>query len=197
MTLTEYLAKYPKKYLIFDLDHTLAKLNIDWSTVRREIFDLVATFDEPLSKSVPFVSNAGIELSNKAVKKHGKEAAKKIRSFVEEYEVTHYQNYEPNQELLDFIRNNKQTYVYYMWTSNGIRTIQDFLNKERLSSSFLRIITQNDVSLIKPEAEGFTFLYIPGEPLSSYLMIGDSPSDENAAKNAGIDFFKIDYFTRQ
>ncbi|MFZ2206975.1 MAG: HAD hydrolase-like protein [Microgenomates group bacterium] len=196
MTLAEYLIKHPKKYLIFDLDHTLAKLNIDWSTIRREIFDLVATFDEPLSKSVPFVSNAGIELSNKAVKKHGKEVAKKIRTFVEEYEMTHYQNYESNQELLNFIRNNKQTYVYYMWTSNGIRTIQDFLNKEDFSSFFSKIVTQNDVSLIKPEAEGFTFLYTPGESLSSYLMIGDSPSDENAAKNAGIDFFKEDYFSR-
>jgi len=196
MTLAEYLIKHPKKYLIFDLDHTLAKLNIDWSTIRREIFDLVATFDEPLSKSVPFVSNAGIELSNKAAKKHGKEVAKKIRAFIEEYEMTHYKNYEPNQMLLNFIRNNKQTYVYYMWTSNGIRTIQDFLNKEDFSSFFSNIITQNDVSLIKPEAEGFTFLYTPGESLSSYLMIGDSPSDENAAKNAGIDFFREDYFSR-
>lgn len=196
MTLAEYLIKHPKKYLIFDLDHTLAKLNIDWSTIRREIFDLVATFDEPLSKSVPFVSNAGIELSNKAAKKHGKEVAKKIRAFIEEYEMTHYKNYEPNQVLLNFIRNNKQTYVYYMWTSNGIRTIQDFLNKEDFSSFFSKIVTQNDVSLIKPEAEGFTFLYTPGESLSSYLMIGDSPSDENAAKNAGIDFFKEDYFSR-
>lgn len=196
MTLTEYLAIHPKKHLIFDLDHTLAKLNIDWSTVRREIFDLVATFDEPLSKSVPFVSNAGIELSNRAVKKHGKEVAKKIRTFVEEYEMAHYHDYEPNHELLNFIRNNKQTYIYYMWTSNGIRTIQDFLNKESLSSYFLKIITQNDVSLIKPEAEGFTFLYTPGESLSSYLMIGDSPSDKNAAKNADIDFFEIDYFAR-
>lgn len=197
MTLTEYLAIHPKKYLIFDLDHTLAKLNIDWSTVRREIFDLVATFDEPLSKSVPFVSNAGIELSNRAVKKHGKEVAKKIRTFVEEYEVTHYYDYEPNHELLDFIRNNRQTYVYYMWTSNGTRTIQDFLNKESLSSYFLKIITQNDVSLIKPESEGFTFLYTPGESLSYYMMIGDSLSDKNAAKNAGIDFFEIDYFEHQ
>lgn len=195
MTLTEYLVEYPKKYLIFDLDQTLAKLNIDWSTIRREIFDLVAEFDEPLSKSVPFLPNAGIELSNKAAKKHGKKIAKKIRTFIEEYEMTHYHNYEPNQNLLNFIRNNKQMYVYYMWTSNGTRTIQDFLNKEHFSSFFSKIITQNDVSLIKPEAEGFTLLYTPGESLSSYLMIGDSPSDENAAKNAGIDFFKIDYFS--
>jgi len=197
MSLESYLVKNPKKYLIFDLDHTLAKLNIDWSTIRREIFDFVAAIDEPLSKSVPFIPNAGIELSNKAAKKHGKSFAKKIRTFVEEYEIAHYQNYEPNHELLDFIRNNKQTYIYYMWTSNGTRTIQDFLNKEQLSSFFLRIITQNDVSLIKPEAEGFAFLHTPGEPLSSYVMIGDSLSDKNAAKNAGIDFFEIDYFTRQ
>lgn len=197
MTLTEYLAIHQKKYLIFDLDETLAKLNIDWSTIRREIFDLVATFDEPLSKSVPFVSNAGIELSNKAAQKHGKDTAKKIRTFIENYEIAHYFDYTPNTELIDFVRRNKQTYTYYMWTSNGKRTIQDFLRKESLSPFFSRIVTQNDVSLIKPEAEGFSLLYSQGEPLSSYLMIGDSPSDENAAKNAGIEFFKISHFHRQ
>jgi len=197
MSLTEYLVKHPKKYLIFDLDETLAKLNIDWSTIRREIFDLVASFDEPLSKSVPFVPNAGIELSNKAAKKHGKATAKKLRAFVENYEITHYFDYTPNDELIDFILNNKQTYVYYMWTSNGRQTIQDFLRKESLAHLFSRIVTQNDVSLIKPEAEGFSQIYTVGEPLSSYLMIGDSHSDENAANNAGIEFFKISYFNRQ
>ncbi len=197
MSLAEYLSAHPKKYLIFDLDETLAKLNIDWSTIRRELFDFVATFDEPLSKSVPFVSKAGIELSNKAAKKYGKEVAKKIRAYVENYEVTHYFDYTPNTELIDFIRNNKQTYVYYMWTSNGTQTIQDFLGKESLVPYFSRIVTQNDVCCIKPEAEGFALFHTQGEPLSSYLMIGDSPSDENAAKNAGIEFFKIDYFSRQ
>lgn len=196
MKLEEYLALHPKKYLIFDLDETLARLNIDWSTVRRDIFDFIAAFDEPLTKTVPFISNAGITLSNLAAKKHGKDMAKKIRTFIEEYELSHYKDYTVNLPLLEFIRSNRQMYTYYLWTSNGRRTIQDFLTKESLFL-FSKMVTQNDVSLIKPEIEGFSLLYIPGTSLSEYIMIGDSKSDENAAKNTGIDFFRVDYFTHQ
>lgn len=196
MKLEEYLLLHPKKYLIFDLDQTLVKLNIDWSTFRSNIFAYIATFDEPLTKTVSFDPFAGIELSNKAAKKHGPAIAKKIRMFVEEYELTHYVDYTPNPEIMNFIHKNSQTYTYYMWTGNGRRTIQDFLVKEQLASFFSKIVTQNDVSLIKPEVEGFSLLYTEGEPLSSYLMIGDNFTDEGAAKNAGIDFFQVDYFNR-
>ncbi|MCX6730469.1 MAG: hypothetical protein NTZ55_01350 [Candidatus Roizmanbacteria bacterium] len=58
MSLEEYLSYNLKKYLIFDLDGTLARLHIDWSTMDQEVFDFVRTFDEPLTKTVPFVVDA-------------------------------------------------------------------------------------------------------------------------------------------
>lgn len=196
ISLEAYLQKHPKRYLIFDLDHTLARLEIDWSTYRREIFDTVATFDRPLSEEVPFVSFAGLELANRAIKKHGEFARQKINTFVEEYEITHYHGYTPNKELITFIRSNKNKYTYYIWTSNMKKTCNEFIEKERLSGVFSRIVDRNMTPLLKPEIDGFNLIKNPEVKLNEYLMIGDNFTDQGAAENAHIDFFKVDYFAK-
>ena len=190
MKLEEYLALYPKKHIIFDLDRTLAHLLIDWMAFG-DIFSVVATFDKPLSKeTIPFH-----ELANRAIQKHGEMAQKAICEFNETYELSHYGGYTPNDELLTFIRKNQKTYPFYLWTSNARKTIQDFLQKESFITTFKTIVTREDVYFIKPNGEGFKKIYIPGTELSDYLMVGDSVVDEGGAKDAGIDFFKIDYFS--
>lgn len=196
MSLEHYLSEHPKKYLIFDLDCTLARLHIDWSTIDKEVFDFVKKFDEPLTKTVPFVEDAHDELSNKVGQKYGTEVVSKVRTFIAQYELSHFSGYSPNPELLDFIRHSTQTYIYYMWTNNTSPVAHIFLKNESLSRIFKKVTTQTDVTLTKPEPEGFSHFYEGDEQLSSYLMVGDSLTDEHAAKNAGIDFYKIDYFSR-
>ncbi|MCX6730468.1 MAG: HAD hydrolase-like protein [Candidatus Roizmanbacteria bacterium] len=83
-----------------------------------------------------------------------------------------------------------------MWTCNTTFVAETVLKNELLFPLFEKVVTQTDVALIKPEAEGFYTFYNADEPLSSYLMIGDSLADETAAKTAGIDFYKVDYFSR-
>ncbi|MCX6732141.1 MAG: HAD hydrolase-like protein [Candidatus Roizmanbacteria bacterium] len=169
---------------------------MDWSTVDQEVFDFVRTFDEPLTKTVPFVVDAHDELSNKVGQKYDRGTTMHVRKYIEKYELSHYSGYAPNPELLNFIRKNTHTYTYYMWTCNTTFVAETVLKNERLFPLFEKIVTQTDVVLIKPEPEGFYTFYNTDEPLSSYLMIGDSLADENAAKAAGIDFFRIDYFSR-
>jgi len=192
MKLTEYLVSNPKKYIIFDLDDTLAHLNVDWSTYREEIFGVVAAFDEQLVKETPPFYYAGLELSNRAIQKHGKFAHNAVCRFTEEYELSHYSGYIPNKELLCFVRDNSKKYSFFIWTSNARKTIQDFLSKESLTTAFKTIVTRNDVDMVKPHREGFDRMYIQDTALSEYLLVGDSVMDEGAAKNIGIDFFKID-----
>ncbi|MFH0773022.1 MAG: HAD hydrolase-like protein [bacterium] len=199
MTLEEYLTEHPKKYLIFDLDRTLARLEIDWSTYGRDIFDLVATFDKPLAEQVPFVPFSGLTLTNKAIQKHGVRAKEIIDAFVQRYESTHYSGYTPNIKLLSFIRtHNSGDYLYFIWTSNMKKTCVEFIEKECLQNTFSRIVDRGSVSLLKPEAEGFHLIHQSiDSSLDHYLMIGDAFTDEEAAKNAGIDFLKIDYFSHE
>lgn len=198
MKLEEYLKLHPKKYLIFDLDETLALLHMNWSTITQDIFDLVEAFDVSLVKESLRERFAAIYLTNRAIQKHGKIALDKIHAFVDEYERVNYSGYTPNKELIEFIKSDRNKfYLLSIWTTNTTRIVQDFLLKEELTNRFSKIITHDILTQLKPEKEGFTFIHIPNTPLSDYLLIGDSINDEGAAKNAGIDFFKIDYFARQ
>lgn len=197
MHLEDYLIQHPKKYLIFDLDSTIVLLNIDWSSYRRDLFDLVSTFDKPLTQQVPFVPFAGLELTNRAIKKHGDFAKKKIDTFVEQYETSHYSGYTPNTKLLTFIRTHKKEYVYFIWTSNMKKSFEEFMAQENLNNVFSVIVDRGSTPLLKPEINGFSLMFMQGTSLNEYLMIGDSVFDEGAAINAEIDFFKIDYFSHR
>lgn len=195
MDLTTYLSQHPKKYLIFDLDSTLIKLHIDWTMFRREIWDTVAVFDEPLTKEIPFERWKGIELANKAIARHGERAKKIINAFNESYESRHISGYTVNPSLIDFIKTNTQ-YVYFMWTSSNSGTIEPFLKEYDMKKYFKKIITRNMLNYIKPDPDGFTQIYIKGTDKKDYLMIGDNFTDEQAAAVAGIDFFLVNYFKK-
>lgn len=194
MDLQKYLLKHPKTHLIFDLDETLAKLNIDWSSYRKGIWDTVATFDKPLTEDVPFEPWMSLTLINRAVEKHGETAKKTISSFITTYETSHYHGYTPNIPLLSFIQENKDVYSFFIWTNNSTAVIQDFLVKEHLCNMFKKMVSRDIVSYVKPDPDGFSYIRDPRVPLSQYLFIGDNPrTDQLAAQNAGIDFFLIDH----
>lgn len=197
MKLEEYLSLHPKKYLIFDLDETLARLEIDWSTVHQMLFREIKKIDQSLVSEATTNAREFYNLINTTASKHGTIAKQAINKAIEIYEQKNYSSYTPNSDLLLFIHSHVNTYTFSLWTSNSIYTIQDFLHQEHLKSIFRKIIALEDVLFTKPNPDGFSRIYEQKNLKTDYLMIGDSENDEGAAKNAGIDFFKIDYFTRQ
>lgn len=196
MKLAEYLTNQPKKHIIFDLDSTILEMDIDWSTYRRDTWDVIAGIDKPLTEEVPFAHAMGMVLTNKAIAKHGQKAKKIIDPFVENYEETHYHGYTPNPELLQFLRSHNGTYSFYLWTSNARKTALRPLQSEGITHLFAKIVTRNDVMLLKPSPDGFSLIYDTSVPKSEYLMVGDNTFDKGAAEQAGIDFFLVDYFSR-
>ena len=194
MSLEEYLAIHPKKYLIFDLDETLAWLQIDWKEIHQALFDVAKSIDPSLTTSP---TKNGIEyfsLINLITNKQGDLAKKRLNTFIQEYEQRNYRGYTPNPALIAFIKAQKQNYSLSLWTSNTKQIVDDFLQKEQLYDSFNTIVTFESVKFTKHNPDGFYKIYDRNNIKSDYLMIGDSASDEAAAKAAGIDFFKVTYF---
>jgi len=196
ISLETYLRNNPKKYLIFDLDETLALLHINWNTIRQGVFKIVSRYDEQLVHSMVDEHFVTIYLANKAVSKYGKKIKEEITAFWSDYEKNNYSGYTPNTELIKSVISLDSRYKKYIWTTNTLYPINDFLKKEGITSQFEKIISHEKVLRLKPEADGFAEIYVPRTPLADYLMIGDSINDEGAAKNVGIEFFKIDYFAR-
>jgi len=73
-------------------------------------------------------------------------------------------------------------------TSSGRRHVEGALNKYNLSQYFQAIVTGDDVTRLKPDAEPLlTALGRLGTNKEYAVMIGDSASDLEAANNARID----------
>lgn len=191
--LQDFLAKKPKKHLIFDLDDTLLKLHIDWSDFRPSFWELVEGIDKDLADSVPNRSKMGNVLYSKVIQKHGAEARQKLLKFCEQYEQDYFRGIFPNRPLVDFVKENHDNYDFYIWSSNNRRTIERVLRDSALDNFFQKIVAKEDVSLLKPEIDGFTLIFDPKrQSKKDYLMIGDNFLDEGAAQNAGIDFYKVE-----
>lgn len=179
-----------KRHLVFDFDLTIAKMNIDWSEWHTGVkkiynqFDMNHFYDESLNPHFFY---------NQMVEKHGDQLVEQMKKFNQDYENKYLTSLTPNQELIDFIISNKDQ-SQYVFSSNSRPTVEKGLSSLGLIDQFIQIISRDDVRMVKPAPEGFYTLPDFAENKNQFLMIGDSNSDEEAAKAAGVDFLKCDYF---
>jgi len=191
MALLDYLDKYPKNHIIFDFDNTIVSLQIDWSRWFEGIEPELINLDEEILKAKREGKISLSQLQNLYVEKFGDNIRDKIIAHNQEFEKA-ANGYKVNQKLVDDIHALKG--CKYLWTSNTRLTVVPILNEIGLFEEFEKMITRSDVSFVKPEIEGFEFIYNPEIAKDEYLLVGDSGSDEKAAKRAGIDFYKVTHF---
>jgi phosphoglycolate phosphatase-like HAD superfamily hydrolase len=190
--LEKYLKNHPKKEIIFDLDGTLFFLDIDWSQFKLRLWSLVAKLDNQLAGQVPIGQHGTANiLINKAVAKYGQKAKKIIFPFNQKFELDYFRGARENKPLTEFIKKFYQQFNFYLWTSNFSTTIQPLLTKSNLTTCFKKIITHDDVNLIKPDPEGFYLINSAKKAKSDFLLVGNDDNDRLASHAAGIDFFNI------
>lgn len=181
-----------KKYLIFDFDRTLAKMEIDWSEWHPGISQVYAEFDP----------NHGYEQGknpheyhNRLVKNHGIKLKQKLKKFNQVYEQQYLTGFTPNSELIDFVRNNT-THTLFVYSSNSRSTVLKGLEVLGIAEKFQQIISQDDVTYVKPDPEGFYLIPNFADHKAEFLMIGDSNADRGAAAAAGVDFLECNVFEK-
>lgn len=96
-----------------------------------------------------------------------------------------------NKPAIDFIASSQNDYKFYIWSNNQRQTVTEILEENNLRKFFTTIVTGSDVSLFKPDIEGFYRIYKNGQNREEYLMIGDSENDKKAAENCKIDYFLL------
>lgn len=190
MILTDYLSNNPKKHLIFDLDDTLVHLKIDWSTRQKLFWEEAKKFDIDLVSQEPESSTI---LYNRLILKHGYKGKLFVDKFMENYEAEKFQGYEPKNELIEFIENNKENYSFYVWTANYKKMVMSIIFDLKIENIVQTVVTRDSVNLSKPAPDGF-YVILNGRDIarSDFLMIGNNEKhDGGAAKNAGIDFYLV------
>ncbi len=188
--LAQYLQEYPKKYLIFDFDDTLVTLRLPWHSYTTGIKAIIHEVDPDLVARYP-----GEEMKyliHEALIKHGQRIRPRINRYRQQFEQDNLQGILRNDWLLAFLQENAANYQFFIWSSNDTHTILPVLQGSQLEALFQKIVGANDVNYTKPSPDGFYALFDPStQKKADFLFVGDSNSDEEASRNAGIDFFKI------
>ncbi len=193
MTLDAYLQKLHKTHLIFDFDETLVKLILPWDHWEDPIKDTLIKLDKSIYANYKKEKISLSDLMNQYILKFGKQARDVLKSNATNFETRYLEDVIPNNELIDFIK-HAQKYIMFIWSSNTRPTVKKALHHYGIWNSFEKVVTSLDVELLKPNTEGFSQIYDPAIPKKRYVIIGDSDSDKEAAKQLGVDFFLIDHF---
>jgi len=179
-----------KNNIVFDFDLTLAKLVIDWTKWHEGIREIYSSFN-PDHEYGPGINPH--EFYNQMIDKYGKPLIEAVRKFNSDYEEKFVKEYIPANTLINLIKKLEDKNLY-IFSSNSRKTIEKGLSKIKLSNYFKQLITRDETSYLKPNPEGFYLIENFNDNKEDFLMVGDSSSDEIAAKNAGISFYKWSEF---
>ena len=187
--LSQYLQEHPKKNLIFDFDDTLVTLQLPWDVYARGIKAILNEIDPNLVARYP--GSETKYLIHEALIKHGQPIQQRINHFRRQFEKDCLQGVICNDWMLTFLRENAANYQFFIWSSNEAQTILPILQNYHLESLFKQVVGASDVMYPKPSPDGFYVLFDPStQKKADFLFIGDSSSDEEASRKAGIDFFR-------
>lgn len=198
-TLEQFLANNPKKYLIFDFDKTLFELHLPWGEYLDATYDILRAYDADFFDAKATKDETNYQLINKYTKEFGPEPRDLALAYAKKFEVEQLEGVSECSEQLAFLQAHKKDYLYYLWTSNCITSVEPILTENNLSSLFKLKVGRDTVTYCKPDPDGFNQIKEhvrahsdPTAQLSDFLMIGDSNSDEGAAYHSGIDFYRVE-----
>lgn len=176
--------------IIFDFDGTIGTLVIDWTSWRNDIKDLIHEFDPDTHVALESIRHAN---QNDLIQKYGAEFREKLNTVNEHSELNLVTAFNVNKSILDFINNTNKK--LYCWSSNSRKTLEKHLGEVGILGRFEKIISRENTYLLKPDNEGFKFIYNPEIPKEAYLLVGDLDTDRVAAQRSGIDFLHVDDFS--
>ncbi len=181
-----------KKYFVFDFDRTLAQMEIDWSNWHTGIANIYSKYD--LDHGYKLGENPH-KHHNNLVKKYGEPLLRDAQKFNRDYEAEYLTGFTPNDELIQFIKNNTSP-TFYVYSSNSKPTVIKGLTELGILDKVKAIVSKDDVTFVKPNPEGFDLFDNFKGNQSLFLMIGDSTADRDVAKAAGVDFLECNIFKK-
>lgn len=169
--------------VIFDFDGVLAKVHVDWNSLKKELRTLIAKETGSCEELTPF----DVQL-NKCLMQMPSELTAQVNRVIESYELSGRERHQIYPEMIDFARilhdNNISLFIC---SSNTKKVIDQILTSAGIRSTFQQIISRENVQQRKPSPEGL--LKIIGEnklEKSQVLYIGDREIDLQAGEAARI-----------
>jgi phosphoglycolate phosphatase len=177
------------KTIIFDFDGTLAKLNIDFQKMRKDIAVLIESFgiapDQLHTDFVLEMIDAAFEILHQRPDKKAKKFLDEANAIIEKIET----EAASNGELFDHTK-KLLTSLQSKNISCGIITRNCAKAVKIVFPDILTycpvVICRDDVNKVKPHPEHISLALTKlGSSPASTLMIGDHPIDVKTGRNAG------------
>lgn len=192
--LLETLDRGAYRDVIFDLDETLARVEIPWEEWNRWLVedfpddDLKPLFAEAYAREryVP-----GTVLNQQLARVDMQDFIARATA----YEEAHYQGYTPNERLVALVPGLSNAGLrLHVWTNNTRPTTERILTDMGIAGHFDGVVTRTEVEYTKPSPDGWRYIHDGQQPLHEYLFVGDGQNDRLVAEAIGIDFFYIGHF---
>lgn len=183
------------KVLIIDFDETIVQLHADWlghiKFLRDKFPEAVVHFQDRINSN----PNSYITVRNSVVEYFGDSVLPVIREITEKLEYDGIEKIVYNHEIIEFIKENCGRKEMFIWSGNCTKVITEILKDLKIYGCFSKLVTQDTLKYLKPDAEGFDQIFDPEKhKKSDYLFLGDSENDRKACESVGIDFYYIDFF---
>lgn len=181
---------YPK-YVIFDFDKTIATLVVDWTKWHLGAGAIFQKYDPNFRQHLE--GKKIYHLQNEMFAKFGPKLKKDIDEFTKKFEAEEVRRVDP---IIETVNLTKYLYLngskLYIWSSNDYDLVAKNLKELNILNKFEFLITRDKVDFLKPNTSGFDkYLVTVDGNLKNFLMVGDSDSDREAAKNSGINYLDV------
>lgn len=168
---------------IFDFDSTLVRLNVDWSTVKKEIIEYAISNHIDFDKFLTI-----IPLTNMLAPKMKGQIDEIFYKY--EFEAVKKQDYVVFQSMMALIKElHKNGIKLAIVSGNCKSTIEKILKNKKVLDKFDIVVGRDQVKLTKPDPEGIIFVL--KSMGNNAIYIGDSEVDVAASKKAGIPCFRV------
>lgn len=178
------------KAVIFDLDGTLVKFNLDFKALRAEaighltregfpasVFSLNETIFETLKKAEIYMKNNGKD-------KHDvKEMRERVFKIAEQYEIQAAKHTETLPGVNETLKLLKKMHLKLgLFTINSSLAADYLLQKLKLNQFFDAVATRDAVEMVKPNPEHLSFVLhkLSVKPKEA-IIVGDSVLDMRSA----------------
>lgn len=190
--LREYLKKHEKTDIIFDFDGTIFELLLPWHLHFQNIREELKALDEEIFSDYERDWTTDVSVQHRYLSKYGERAKEILDKNSQMFERNYLKGVRINHDLVEFIRNDTH-YKKYLWSSNSIHTLERVLNEHHLNDAFEKVIGREAVAVIKPRTFGFDHISNGKTHISKFLFVGDSINDKGAARELGMDFFRVQF----
>lgn len=187
---------YKKKVIVFDLDGTIIKLNVDWDELKRKLTERYYNIYKEKEKNYKFESISAC--LSFIVEKGDEQELNNFFNIIRKFEVAGVPSSKPIEETVYFIKNKSEFNIndkvkFSILSLNTRACINEALKKAEIQKEIDYIIGREDVRHWKPNPEGLLKIKEHyGINEKEMIYIGDLQKDLETGNNAGIDAILID-----